>query len=259
MCLTNVAVLDGEKSEKMSNRPLMTDRLGGSYEQCLGACTHLYGRAVGCHAICVKNVPSASRASIIDVMIHQYEPSRSEIARRINKLSSAFATTISHYATPNLPLEVCLMISRYFLEGLNKDRHAAICLWILRCLPQGIGTHPQGYMNLKSWPNGGGSDNSRICVSTSIWARFVDFEGIQYVSSLSNSYDEYHTHHVFAPDPTQLVDSVYVSENYLGVMQVVFCSSVQPPAVEPRQDLWWRVLRLNGCDAVLVTQTDVSA
>ncbi|OHE90313.1 hypothetical protein CORC01_14386 [Colletotrichum orchidophilum] len=100
------------------------------------------------------------------------------------------------------------------------------------------------------------SSSSRICVSAEIWARFIDFEGIQYISSLSNSCDKHHMVSVFKPEPLLPIDSVYIGENYLGVMQVLFCSSTQTPAAKRRRDLWWRIIRLGERDPSLIIQTD---
>ncbi|TQN70739.1 hypothetical protein CSHISOI_04722 [Colletotrichum shisoi] len=100
--------------------------------------------------------------------------------------------------------------------------------------------------------------SSRICISAEIWARFIDFEGVRYISSLSNSPDDGHTESIFAPstDTAQAVDSIYVAENYLGAMQVLFCNSSTVPVVERRQRLWWRIIQLQGRCPVLVVQTD---
>ncbi|KAH9235745.1 hypothetical protein K456DRAFT_34415 [Colletotrichum gloeosporioides 23] len=87
----------------------------------------------------------------------------------------------------------------------------------------------------------------------------INFEGVQYISSLSNTRDDYLAEFVFKPIATQAVDSVYVAQNYLGVMKVLFCSSGQALSVEQRRGLWWRIIPLHRCEPVLVTETDVSS
>ncbi|CAI0652177.1 unnamed protein product [Colletotrichum noveboracense] len=84
----------------------------------------------------------------------------------------------------------------------------------------------------------------------------INFEGVQYISSLSNTRDDYLAEFVFKPIATQAVDSVYVAQNYLGVMKVLFCSSGQALSVEQRRGLWWRIIPLHRCEPVLVTETD---
>ncbi|KAH9232171.1 hypothetical protein K456DRAFT_1914806 [Colletotrichum gloeosporioides 23] len=77
--------------------------------------------------------------------------------------------------------------------------------------------------------------SSCIRLSAEIWAHFIDFEGVRYISSLSNSPDDDHAECVFTPDPGQPVDYVLTAENYLSV---------------------WRVVQLCDRDQSVITRTD---
>ncbi|KZL64983.1 hypothetical protein CT0861_12835, partial [Colletotrichum tofieldiae] len=234
-----VAVMnDGRQSGEMSYNLSMTDQYGASFEECLGACPHRGGREVGCHAMCASLVPLASRASLLKVLTYQYEPSPFEVTRRMNWFHIQFASTspIWRHAKPHLPQELRYQIATHLLQGTALRRYTVACTRIL--------------------PKDMESGSSRIRVSAEIWARFIDFEGVRYISSLSNSPDDDHAESIFAPNTAQAVDSIYVAENHLGAMQVLFCSSVKAPVVERRQGLWWRIIQLRGRCPVLVIQTD---
>lgn len=186
--------------------------------------------------MCAKHAPSTSRTSLLKVLEYQYKPSPIETSTRLTWLQSKSARILKH-AKPHLPQELRLQIARYLLQGTALHRCAVA---YTHTLPKNIE-----------------SSSSRIRLSAEIWARFIKFEGIQYISSLANSRDDYHTTCVFTPDPAQLADCILIGENYLGVMQILFCSSVHIPAVERHHGLWWRIIRLRGGKTVLDIRTDV--
>ncbi|KAK1585888.1 uncharacterized protein LY79DRAFT_518029 [Colletotrichum navitas] len=229
-----VAIMhDGQQSKTMTNKPSILEEF--EFIECVGACPHLGGQATGCHIACANHVPSALRVSLLRALAYQYEPSPSELAARIRWLRLQFATSpILRRAEPHLPQELRYHIAKYLLQGPSLHRYAMAYAQTLPKMESG---------------------SSLIRVSARIWARFIDFEGVRYFSSMSNSCDNHHTELVFTPDPSRRVESVYVAENYLGVVQVIFCCSDQPPVVERCQGIWWRVIRLHD-DLMLITQTD---
>ncbi|KAK2051440.1 hypothetical protein LY76DRAFT_398607 [Colletotrichum caudatum] len=233
-----VAITDeGQQSGEMSNTYLMEDESGAAFSRCLGACPHLDGQTIGCHTGCAKHVPSTSLALLLRVLAYQYEPSPFEIARRMQWIHLRFASTtpILTYAKPHLPQELRLQIATHLLQSSALHQYAV--------------AHTDTLLENR------GSSDSCIRLSAEIWARFITFEGVRYIASLANSSDDYHTESVFKPDPQNL-SSIYIAENYLGVMQVLFSTTVQAPAVKERQGLWWRIIPLRGCETVLNIRTD---
>ncbi|KAK1597709.1 uncharacterized protein LY79DRAFT_354133 [Colletotrichum navitas] len=63
-----------------------------------------------------------------------------------------------------------------------------------------------------------------------------NFEGINYLSSLSNSANKYHAKLVFKPNPKQPVKIIYISENHLSV-KMIFCTCRDCPEINKSQDL----------------------
>lgn len=217
----------------------MYDESGASFEQCIGACRHRDERAIGYHAMCGNSVDAVLRASFLKVLAYQYEPSTADATKRMGWLYSRWASTpILKHTKPPLPQELRLDIAKHLLQGPVLHRYAVACAHTL----------------VKNTECG----TSHIRVSAGIWAKFADFEGVRYISSVSNMRDECHTEPLFTPCPSQPVDTVYIAENYLGVVQVLFCNSAQEPTVEKRQGLWWRVVRLCEREPTLTIKTDVS-
>lgn len=241
ICLLTYLVTDGgQQSGEMYNDFLMNDGQDATFEQCLGTCSHPDGRAIGCHAMCANHIPLTSREMLLKVLAYQYEPSPFEITRRMRWIRLRFASTpILRHVKPQLPKELRLQIAKHLLQGPALHQYVIACTDTL--------------------PENKECGESRIRLSAEIWARFIDFEGLRYISSLSNTHGNYHTESIFTPDPTQTVTSIYIAENFLGVTQVLFSTAAQAPAVEERQGLWWRIIPLTRCETVLATQTDVSA
>ncbi|WQF81014.1 hypothetical protein CDEST_06028 [Colletotrichum destructivum] len=231
--LTYVYVVkdDGQQQSRMMYFELTVwHEQGATFKTCGSKCSHSGGRAKGYHAKCANHVPSTSLAVLLKALAYQHEPLPFEIARRIRWICLQYASRAP---------ELRFQIARHLLQGPTLHRYAAECTQTL----------------LKYQRSG----SSRICLSAEIWARFIHFEGGRYISSLRNSRDDDHTESIFTPDLTQSIDSVFIAENYLGVTQILFCSSFQAPSIKARDGLWWRVIRLCDHDQTLITQTDVSA
>ncbi|KAF3760074.1 hypothetical protein M406DRAFT_233854, partial [Cryphonectria parasitica EP155] len=65
--------------------------------------------------------------------------------------------------------------------------------------------------------------------SGEVWAGNIRYEGVRYISSLSNRRISIEDRLVYRPVPGQLIDTVYTCLNHLGVVQVVFGQSRHPP------------------------------
>ncbi|KAK2030810.1 hypothetical protein LX32DRAFT_637868 [Colletotrichum zoysiae] len=242
-----VAFTDGgRQTGEMVNSLCMDDgnhrqmRMGycEMFKRCVRDCSHEDGFAIGCHAACVKHVPSTSRTWLLEVLAYQYEPSPSEIARRVQWMNLRLASTtpILRHAKPHLPQELRLQVAAHLLRGTALHRYAV------------------AYANTLQRNKGSGDPFIRL--SAEIWARYIDFEGVRYIASLANSSDDHHTEYIFRPDPTQNIASIYIAENFLGITQILFFTALPVPVVEKRQDLWWRVIPLRGDETMLATQND---
>lgn len=237
--LSGIVTEDDRQSGEMPYYLSMYDNFGAHFQQCIGACSHHNGQAIGCHITCGDSVPELLRTSFLKALAYQYEPSPADTTKRIRWIYSQWAsTTILRYTKPHLPQELCLEIARHLLQGPILHRYAAT----LACtLVKGMEYR-----------------DSQISITAGIWASFTVFEGVRYISSLSNTCDKYHTERLSTPFPSQSIDIIYIAENYLGVIQVLFGNStLQIPSVERRQGLWWRIVRLCERESMLVFQTDV--
>lgn len=201
---------------------------------------------LACHTTCVRAyAPSpALRVCLLRVLEYWHDPLASYTTHRMRWLCSQWSSTpILKLAKPNLPLELRMQIATYYLQDTFLQRYVMTYA-------------PALLNNLKSH---GHLSTSPLRVSVDIWAHFIYFEGIRYISSLSNSHDDYHTESFSTPCPSKPINSIYIAENHLGVMQVIFGTSIQVPLVNTRQDCWWRIVSLRGrSDPVIETYSDVS-
>lgn len=97
------------------------------------------------------------------------------------------------------------------------------------------------YAAVKAWamwptPRLCNTPTTKISLAAKIWARYMTFEGVRYISSLANQPvdgDE----EIFAPDPERHVDTFYVARNQLGIRHLLFGHSDQAPPLV-RQHPW---------------------
>lgn len=101
------------------------------------------------------------------------------------------------------------------------------------------------------------SRNFDISTSAQIWASYVEFEGVDYIASLTNGAGHMSASRIYVPQPGHPCDTIYVAEDHLGIRQLLFCSSTEVPEVRKRPGIWWRTVSVPGGDHVLQGQTDV--
>lgn len=131
------------------------------------------------------------------------------------------------------PLELCDHIAQYSLRTFA----------VLRALA--------------SWETSQVPRSCRITLSPQIWARYTSFEGVRYLSSLSNQEppaDEIAVELVWKPG---VIDTLFVAENHLGIRDVVFSSSSTAPAIKEQSGVWWRSVVIPIPDSQFEGQTDV--
>lgn len=225
----------------LSDAGPMKDGSGKPILQCtdFGRCRHR-GRSTGCHSACAGPLAAespSSRAALLEVLEYRFEPLPSEMVRRMRWLRQRFASSLER-AKPSLPLEIRLEIAEH-LPG--SDLHRLVMAPAVRVLPKCFQER-----------------TFHVSMSEEIWARFVSFEGIQYISSLSNSRDDHHSESIFAPDPSRSVKFMHIARSQLGITQVMFAGSSQDAVFEDGQGQWWEYVELAKPNPMLVIKTDVS-
>lgn len=101
--------------------------------------------------------------------------------------------------------------------------------------------------------------NSYINLSGSVWAMHIEFEGQRYIKGFTSDPvgDE---SPIYRPGRTH-IDALYVAENHMGVVEVIFGNSCVAPAVPYKPDVYWKSLcfpDLGGCFKALSDVSSVS-
>ncbi|KAK2036466.1 hypothetical protein LZ31DRAFT_561119 [Colletotrichum somersetense] len=217
---------DGQLSEQLPNDPAMMAK----HIPCVGACSHSGGQATGCHVECVNQVPIERLPALLKLTTPNYEPTPSECARRAAWLHRKSASVLSRT-----------------LGILSPELHYQITGYCLRSFAV---EYAKAILTLHDTP----TNPTTLCLSVTdeIWAHRANFEGINYLSSLSNSADKYHAELIFKPDPKRSVEIIYVAENHLGVEQMIFCTCSDRPEINKSQDLWWRMVHVETSTRLVV-------
>lgn len=170
-------------------------------------------------------------------MEYDYEPLATEDDRRREWFVDNLASILLQH-TP-LPLELAYCVVQHALSGSSLCRYA-----------------------LESTPTALFGVQDRCCVraSTKIWARYVDVQGIEYISSLTDhcSSQSAERHKlIFDSDLEQPVNVVYVGKDHLGIRRLVFDSVGHTPNVEIAPGVWWETLQIPDADSNISWDTDV--
>lgn len=213
-----------------------------SYEICRGACPHRDGLALGCHADCFRLIEGPIQ-EYLEVMVYTFEPTPSQEHSRYRWLLND-------------------LVSRWGREGRNLPGLS----WKLRGLaPElrcGIAEHllrEYSTASLSVLPLNNDNHLLEFNTSTEVWARIVSIEGVTYIASLSNTQTSDKDQLLYTPIPWRAVDTIYMGENYLGIVQVVFANSEETRIISQSPGIWWRLIRVPSTDCVLKVQTDVSS
>ncbi|KAI1771145.1 hypothetical protein F4818DRAFT_430286 [Hypoxylon cercidicola] len=188
------------------------------------------GGDIMCHSGCVKLVVH-NPYNVSLATSYAYEPSMREARRRETWLHSNLASDLilsrHHYIPPELrqmiaqPLlrEYAVLKAASYLHKLRRPRD--ICVDLL----------------------------------TKVWACYTEFEGITYISDLTNRPgDGYEV--IFVPDLAQRIDCMYMSEDHLGVRQIRFSSCGQVPPATPSLGVWWSTLQTASSNLKVLGKTD---
>lgn len=212
------------------------------YEICRGACSHSDGWAPGCHVECLRLIGERVQENL-DVMKYSFKPTSSTQQLRyswlLNDVVSMGVKDKTDVADETRKLLRGLAPElRYWIAEQLLREYATARLSILR---------PSDHNHLHNFST-----------STAVWARPVRFEGMTYIASLSNERVDGQTQQlIYAPAAQRDIDTVYLCEDHLGILQVIFGNSRQTPKITQRLDVWWRSLQLPS-DCLLQGKTDVS-
>ncbi|KAK0672683.1 hypothetical protein QBC41DRAFT_379482 [Cercophora samala] len=218
------------------------------FRPCLPRCTHdqanIKGPATGYHAECfdyagksfgdkAKTPPSPD---FFGAMEFSFEPMPLYDLRRRKKAEELIARKLGAIWS-FLPHEICLMIAPYLVQEYTIGRLHALSS--SRCRSA--------------------SPSKQLDTSNTVWARYINIGGIEYVHNLSNKKQE-HYRKVFNPATSPDVDLLYVLEDPLGVRSLIFSNSkekkLQPTSVSACTETgeWWRVITL--CSPTLEIEHD---
>lgn len=204
--------------------------------ECGGGCPHDGERAVGCHPGCLGLVSSESRLAFINATSYRYQPPPAEDERRscwLRLTWSSILWEIFRLPPCRLPPELCDYIAQYSLRSFAVRAVA----WESLRVP------------------------GRISFSTKVWARYALFEGVRYISSLTNKQPTEYDPKVklaFEPMSSPTDTTIFLAENHLGVRELLFASSSKVPAIEEHPNIWWRSIVVPSSNPELESQVDVS-
>ncbi|KAI1207663.1 uncharacterized protein F4807DRAFT_434089 [Annulohypoxylon truncatum] len=224
------------KNDTLSRQfPYGTDstHLSITYTQCHRACRHHGengGLAVACHSECIKFLPHQSW-KFSQALLYSFEPPFSQEKRRVAWLRSSL---ISNLKMPcDLPYEIKSNIAQNLLREYAVVK-ARSC-WV----------------DAREFQK-----STDLCINPSktVWARYIEFEGVKYIASITNEPSDGHET-LFKPSSSSRVDYVYISEDHLGIRQMVFSPS-QAPTVPPLPGIWWRILPIPPSGCQLCGKTD---
>ncbi|KAG9508108.1 hypothetical protein J7337_001668 [Fusarium musae] len=162
--------------------------------------------------------PGIYDATILEPWEEGRHPPPSFKARRLNWLKRSFSRNLAQTINYSLPHVACDIIAQYCL----KERAVQVVrdLWLRQDRPK----------------------PGRISVAidgSSLWAQYVEFEGIRYVRSLSyHSLGGDESQILPEPDPGRNVN-IFIAHSYHGVTEIIATSDNDIPSVKEETGRWW--------------------
>ncbi|EHK16880.1 uncharacterized protein TRIVIDRAFT_40972 [Trichoderma virens Gv29-8] len=93
-----------------------------------------------------------------------------------------------------------------------------------------------------------------VRMTEDIWCKYVDFEGIRYITKLSNSPSD-GWELIYRPSG-ESIKYIFTAENHLGVISLLFSTSSNEPQVDEAPGIWWRTVHVKGEDLALRERID---
>ena len=207
------------------------------YRECNSSCVHTSDArlAIGFHARCLAVIGLPALADVLDVTLYDFKPQRCMEKRREAWIQTNLESALPQ-ALGRLPVELCHRVGHYCARE-----------YVLR--------------SVQTFASRIGKKVCKVDMARKIWARYVDYEGIRYIATLTN-YECGEL--IFDPEtsPPGGVHTVYIGKDHLGVRQLVFNESDQAPLIDECPGLWWVPLPMPdvdaGTDQLLHGDSDVS-
>ncbi|EXF77934.1 hypothetical protein CFIO01_12451 [Colletotrichum fioriniae PJ7] len=228
---------DISPSYKYSIGSFIDSTLDVDYVQCRGRCDHDEQR-IGCHVICVEVTSPETFTNILDAAAHAFEPPAIADKRRFRWFEFYLADLVRiagrHFSS--LPREVLFNIAAWALDDRSTCHHLAVYFANQTC------TKTEG--------------NASVQFSEKIYARHVEFEGVQYISHLRNTPGGNQDSLLFDPSLSTPFDSLYVASDHLGIRRLLFVDSSKPCAIEQEIGLWWKTVKLEDVGGLIRIRSD---
>ncbi|TQN72734.1 hypothetical protein CSHISOI_02737 [Colletotrichum shisoi] len=194
--------------------------------QCFTKCHHDEQRD-GCHADCIAISSNATLHTVLKATAPAFEPPMIVEKRRIRwftlRLAGILETATRHVL--HLPEDVRHNIASWALDSHTTRRRLAIDYSNKICA-------------------GRTSVVRSVKISEKIYARHVEFEGVQYIACLTNAASNEKDVLLFDPTLPSSIDSLYVASDHLGVRQISFADSSEQGTIQQAADVWWRAVKL---------------
>ncbi|KAL2016084.1 hypothetical protein VTK56DRAFT_4291 [Thermocarpiscus australiensis] len=186
------------------------------------------GLDVGCHVECLASEPCTPPRARFQAMAYGYFPRPAEVERRERWLRPRLGLTLHRILGQrfSIPLELCLQIAAY----CRLREYAAAAS---RAFWEKYSATPTPRQH-------------RFGISSEVWARHVEFEGVRYIAHLTNEPGDQLASFslVYTPTPGKGADTLYVAEDYLGIRDIFFVSSPAMPPVHYDPGVWWKRLEI---------------
>ncbi|KAL0929570.1 uncharacterized protein CTRU02_215469 [Colletotrichum truncatum] len=209
--------------------------------ECCGRCHHDEQR-VGYHVECISGISNATLSKILETTASAYDPPVIAQQRRIRWFQSRLATILKTATRHilHLPEEVRNIIAKWALDSRITRHRLATDYAIKRC------TGEMGVV----------SSGLSVKICEKIYARYVDFEGVQYIAYLTNTASDERDIILFDPSSPTSIDSLYISSDHLGVRQLLFACSSEQCTIEQAVGIWWRTVKLESLGGLIRSRSD---
>ncbi|KAI1496791.1 hypothetical protein F5X99DRAFT_51199 [Biscogniauxia marginata] len=205
---------------------------------CRALCSHPNGLVIGYHSKCFSFASRSKYLSLassfkpfLRATEYSFEPPESEQSRRRTRIQMIMDAKLDAIYM-KFPTEICSIINEHLDQSYeDRVRHWAItttAITLERALSGRFGYH------------------ALVNTNSSIWAQYVYLDGIQYISALSNIPEGDTNACVLDIGKAQLIDTLYVLEDHLGVRQIIFARSediIEVPCVNDGvRGTWWQTI-----------------
>ncbi|KAK1506529.1 hypothetical protein CABS01_16907 [Colletotrichum abscissum] len=98
--------------------------------------------------------------------------------------------------------------------------------------------------------------NTSVQFSEKIYARHVEFEGVQYIGHLWNTPGGNRDFLLFDPSLSTSIDSLYIASDHLGIRRLLFADSSKPCAIVQEIGIWWKAVKLEDVGGLIRIRSD---